>query len=400
MHQFASPRKWARVQPRNTHARQEHVLSQDVVGESALEIELVLRCARPVSDTLNNARILQLLERGNIDWVVVLQMARSHGVIPLVYRALRDVPDSLVHDASMNAIRKDFHTIGLLIQLQVKALKQLEATLESNKIAHLVFKGLPLGSEAYGNPIWRKPGDLDILIEDQEYERVKVLLTGLGYHIDVPEERDEAQHFRRQHQMTFRGTHCDIDVHCTLQQRSFFKKPYAATFDNEAIWERSRMVTVEGSPIPCLSPEDLLCLLCVHGAKHGWFKLYLIVDLAAYISSVPLDWQRVMALGKRLKATRLIHLGIHLAERLFGVRLPRSIASVICEDRTLSNLGDRILHRLFNDPGHEKPLEFHSIQISLFRRWPEKFSYLFLVGLQHVRRKREERGKGLAESVV
>ena len=400
MHQFVSPGKWASVQPRKTYARQEHVLSQEVVGESALEIELVLRCARPVSDTLNNASMLQLLEGGNIDWAVVLQIARSHGVIPLVYRALRDVPDSLVPDVSMNAIRKDFHTIGLLIQLQVKALNQLEVTLETNGIAHLVFKGLPLGSEAYGNPIWRKPGDVDILIEEQEYERVKNLLTGLGYRIDVPKEEDEQQYFKRQHQMTFRGDHCDVDVHCTLQQRSFFKKPYAATFDSEAIWERSRMVKVEGSPIPCLSPEDLLCLLCVHGAKHGWFKLYLIVDLAAYISSVPLDWGKVMALAKRLKATRLIHLGIHLAKRLFAVRLPASVASIIRDDRTLSGLSDRILHRLFNDPGHEKPIEFHSIQMSLFTRWPEKFSYLFLVGIQHFKRKHEDRGKAISGEIV
>ena len=95
--------------------------------------------------------------------------------------------------------------------------------------------------------------------------------------------------------------------------------PYASTFDAENVWKRSCGIDIDDVTIPSLSPEDQFNLLCVHSAKHGWHRLYMLVDIANMMANVDINWQKVSIRAKRIKAERMLGLGVLLAHKLFKI---------------------------------------------------------------------------------
>lgn len=352
-------------------------------------VQLLLRLARPNESASNDAAIDRLLQEDSHDWDALIRLGRAHGAMPLIHRRLKNRPDELVPPAIRSRIQQDFQRIGLMIKLQLQVMKQLIAQFNEASIPVLFFKGLPLGQLAYGNAIWRKPGDLDILIHRQHFEPAQQILLGMGFDTRL-DRAGEKKQLARQDQLTFYGKTVDVDVHFSLQQRSFLKMTYAATFDRENVWRRSTDVMVDNTPVPCLSAEDQFCLLAAHGAKHGWHLLYMLVDMAACMVNIDLNWVKIVALTKRIKAERMLGLGVLLVNILFEVPVPKQLEGLIKNDTSLPALAGQVLFRIFDDEADSKPLQFHRIQAGLFPRWAEKARYFGYVTAEHWKRKRAE----------
>ena len=63
--------------------------------------------------------------------------------------------------------------------------------------------------------------------------------------------------------------------------------------------------------------------LCAHGAKHLWARLGWLCDLARLIQMEQgIDWSEVFDQTRRSHTTRMILLGLLLADNLLGVELP------------------------------------------------------------------------------
>jgi hypothetical protein len=106
-------------------------------------------------------------------------------------------------------------------------------------------------------------------------------------------------------------------------------------FDHERldIWSNLKKQSGNGFSFPMLPPEETILLLCVHGAKHLWCKLGWICDVAGLLESpAPPDLSRTVELAGRCGVTRIFHLGLLLAERLAGVRLPKEVSSRVHAD--------------------------------------------------------------------
>jgi hypothetical protein len=117
-------------------------------------------------------------------------------------------------------------------------------------------------------------------------------------------------------------------------------------FDLESlnIWSRLEKRTWNGTSFPVLPPEETLLLLSVHGAKHLWCKLGWICDVAGLLeAATPPDLSRTFELAGRCGMTRLFHLGLLLAERLEGARLPQEIAARIDADLMVQSLARQSL---------------------------------------------------------
>ena len=318
-------------------------------------------------------------------WDELIRLGRKHGGMPLVYKAFKLANLEQVPAEIKSRLQADFHRIGLLISMQTEIMKQVTASFEAADIPLIFFKGIQLGEEAYGNPIWRKPGDLDVLIHEENFKPARQILFDLGFDTRKNALQEKAQ-IQHQQQLTFYGNTTDVDVHFSLEQRSFLKMSYAHT-ESRGIWKRARQTNLKGFNIPSLSPEDQFCLLCVHSAKHGWYRLYMLSDIAAFISNVQMNWQKVAIRIKRMKAERMLGLSVLLSHYLFDTPIPVRIKHIVEKDTQLPALSLQVLRRLLDEDAENQAILFHRIQTSLFPRWSEKARYFRHLTAEHWKRK-------------
>jgi hypothetical protein len=80
----------------------------------------------------------------------------------------------------------------------------------------------------------------------------------------------------------------------------------------------SWVIQVAGTPVRAMARQDLLLLLCVHGAKHGWFRLFWLADIHALLLVCPPDEQRrLYALAREWRVDRMFLQALVLAYRLY-----------------------------------------------------------------------------------
>ena len=98
-----------------------------------------------------------------------------------------------------------------------------------------------------------------------------------------------------------------------------------------------------GPSIQTFTPEDLLLILCIHGAKHRWERLVWLCDVAE-LARTPdaLDWKEVIDTAQRLGSGRILFLGLLLASELLGVELPAPVVCAIERDPALIPLSDQV----------------------------------------------------------
>ena len=319
-------------------------------------------------------------------WEELIRLGRKHGGMPLIYKALKDCDASVLPQEIKRRMQADFHRIGLLISMQSAIIKKVTQLFEAANIPILFFKGIQLGQQAYGNPIWRKPGDLDVLIHKAHFEPARQILLDLGFDTRMNTRQEESQ-IRKQQQLTFYGETTDVDVHFSLQQRSFLSISYAQSMEDYGIWKRSEHTPLNDFNIPSLSAEDQFCLLCVHSAKHGWYRLYMVSDIAAFISNVNMNWQKIAIRTKKMKAERMLGLNVLLSHYLFDTPIPSQVQHIISNHHMLPSLTLQILRRLLDENVEDQAMLFHRIQAGLFPRWSEKVRYFSSVAAENWKRK-------------
>src|SRR5258708_35694380 len=125
-----------------------------------------------------------------------------------------------------------------------------------------------------------------------------------------------------------------IDVHWRLTPRF-----YTIQIDPTILWRHRTSITLAGSELPSLTPEALLLLLAVHGAKHCWESLGWLADIAWLMRANPgLEWSAVKALAAEARCERVVTLAESLVKAVFDDALPDS------------DLCRRVVDRWYNHP--------------------------------------------------
>ena len=71
---------------------------------------------------------------------------------------------------------------------------------------------------------------------------------------------------------------------------------YSIDTDIDALFDRATVVSLGGRSLRTICAEDLMLVLCVHAAKHGWAQLSWLCDIAKLTPS--LDWVVVQEQGR------------------------------------------------------------------------------------------------------
>jgi hypothetical protein len=323
------------------------VASDPPFDDPALPIEaaLVLCCATMSVTPARTARASELAARVR-RWDSVIDIAKRHGVLPLVYRYVSLECPSAVPEDEMAKLRAQWQFIALYNRHQSAELVRLMGLLQAAGIPAVTFKGPVLAAMAYGSIELRQFVDLDILARQADLPRLAEILTA---------ERYLSPHTRREGLATGYFQECEdaffaagglgaVDVHWKVTPRSFRFAP-----DEEAMWQRARTVDLEFGAVTAIAPEDLILYMCVHAAKHGWVALGSICDVAETIRARPaIDLMAILDEATALGGRMMFLTGIYLAHQLVDAPVPEEIVAIARADRAVPALAKRVSSGLFS----------------------------------------------------
>jgi hypothetical protein len=305
-----------------------------------------------------DGRVLADLAGRIADWDALIQIAREHRLLPLLFHRLdaakTPLPPAVETRLRAESDRNTFHSLANAAELiaLVEAFKQ-------ENIPVIPFKGLVLAASAYRNPTLRSAGDLDLLIFERDLPRATALVRARGYelHTDVLEDDSPAipEHYEFHFDRKTDGM--VVELHWRLQ---LLEARYGSRFQRNLgmdwVWPRKRVAKVAGVDLPNLDPVATLLFLCMHGAKHRWSRMIWIYDLAQLLETTPdFDWKEVIEEAERKGVLRTLALGVLLAQRICRVALPERTLRRFRSDRTARLLAAYFEHALFETPGNLPP---------------------------------------------
>ncbi|WP_366916520.1 nucleotidyltransferase family protein [uncultured Nocardioides sp.] len=176
----------------------------------------------------------------------------------------------------------------------------------------LVFKGMALAAQAWGDETARGFGDLDLLVSPPDLERAHHVLREAGWRTSnvYPTPGPSwgwRQFCRSECEMTFQRGRTDIDLHWhALPARGAFP-------EFEELWARRENVNIRGRRVPTFGFFDALAHSASHSAKDHWRWLRGIADVHRLMSD-PRTWA---AADRPLRGDQLLTLGV--AAQLLGI---------------------------------------------------------------------------------
>jgi hypothetical protein len=347
--------------------------SNSAAADTRPEIELLLDAARVRLED-DDAERIRAWVRGGLDWDYLLRMARRNGVMPLLYRSLNAVGTDDVPPGVLDELRAAFHENSLRNLHMAGELIKLLDLFENHGIAAIPYKGPTLAVLAYGNLAFREFVDLDLLLRERDLAQARRLLIDRGFRHSYPfTPAQEAAYLRSLRQLPLVSSEgVLVELHAGLTLRD-----YRFPLDVDRLRARLAPVRLLRRDVTTFSVEDLMLILCAHGARHCWESLGWICDLAELIRAQRgVRWEWVLEEARRLHGERLVVLGLAVAGELLRAPIPEATRARIRVDPVIPWLVARVRHWLFCEsadlPGTSGRAIFH---LRARERWRDGARY-------------------------
>lgn len=251
---------------------------------------------------------VQLLSFGHIDFNAVKQCADDQSVVGLIAAGMEHVRD--VEVAKQNVLQ----IVGQTLQIEQRNMVMnrfigvLTENMREAGISSVLVKGQGI-AQCYERPLWRSSGDVDLLLDAENYEKAKEFLTPVATAVD--EEDKGRLHFGitidswlvELHGTLHANHHAQMDRLLDEVQRNVFQK------GNVRVW-RNDVVDVL---LP--APNEDVIFVFAHILQHffrGGIGLRQICDWCRLLWTYRLD------IDKKLLGTRLNRMGMMAKWKAFA----------------------------------------------------------------------------------
>lgn len=274
-------------------------------------------------------------------WNEILSEANAHEISALIYSSIYGVKEleGLSKDELNKWKKSTFFTVIGHIAHYNQVGKMLEK-FNGKNIDVIVLKGLVV-RELYPKPEFRTMGDSDILVHEEDLERVTLLLEELGYKLEECEDEHGA------HLVFSHEQYRPVEVHWTLINDDYFIG--TKEFEKE-IWKNSMKIKIGNAEVLSLGLEDLALHLCLHMAVHivcGGFGLRQLCDLVLLVEQKgqKIDWENFMIKAIECRSEKFILAIFKCCEELFNIQIPKAILN----SRMVENeLVEDLIQNIFN----------------------------------------------------
>jgi hypothetical protein len=339
------------------------------------EAELLLCYTRRTIDPATSRRIDELLSKG-LDWGYLFDLSFRHRLTPYLHTRIREQnPDAFPSEflARLHANAEAISRNNLLLTGElVKILKLFAA----HDLPVFPFKGPPLAQQLHGNLAMRPFSDIDLMIPRAEVIRARDLLKGIGYEPrPILTPRLEEAHLRFEHDRAFEELRSG--AHLELHWR-FFSGYVAFPLDDDGeIWKRLRREKFMGIDTLAMPPEELLLFLAAHGAKHHWYLLGWILDIARMIETQEdLDWARARSFAHEMGVKRMLRLALLLPNILWGTPIPEPLRAETENDGAVARLASDVMCLIFERESESlRGMEEHRFYLASRERLRDRLHY-------------------------
>jgi hypothetical protein len=319
--------------------------------EPADEAALLITCLRG----------LPYLVPADMNWQVLLDLARENGVLLLVQQSLlamgADMPD-FFRDAVLES--------RAIAERLTNELERLLRDFQYLGVDVLPLKGPVLALELYGDVALRSCNDLDLLVRRGDFARCEALLLERGYLPLGP----LSEHDRR-----FVRDGLLVELHFELAS------PRDFPLDVDGIWSRSRPNDFRGLPVRAMSDADLVLFLCAHGLKHGFSRLIWILDVARALRG----WRRsayeqMVRQARRQGLDPCLLIGCEVVRAMFPQHFPEAMDAVIAASPEAAGRARRAAARLFSQNLEVVTNDHRGLYLqaepNALKRWRYRLRYL------------------------
>ncbi len=199
------------------------------------------------------------------DWKSVYVLGKKHQILPVLYHGASNcqvvLEESLKHSMK-SAVAKCI----LIAHTQQQEADALFQSFEENGIAYMPLKGIIL-KERYPSPEMRPMGDMDILINVDQYEKIRQIMTQQGFHAQ----------YETDHELTWNKGMVCVELHKRVIPS--YNQEYYAYFGDG--WKLGHP-REENAFRYEMTREDEYVFLFTHMAKHyrdGGIGIRHFVDL-------------------------------------------------------------------------------------------------------------------------
>lgn len=278
-----------------------------------------------------------------VDWSKLISLAYEQRMLPVLHAAL--LKQLAAHEKYAWCVpllgTAQIENTKRNLALASETLRLLDA-LETQGVPAIAFKGCLLSAAAYGSIAARKAGDIDLLVRKSDVRRAAEILAGCGYdpfRKRTPAELRGLLALDCEWELINRERHIGLDLHW-----EFNGKNSGLFMPIQQIWSRQQTMKFFGRKVRCLCREDLIFMLCLHATKHHLQTLEWTYTIAQVVNqSEGIDWEIILQEAESSKATRLLNLGLLMADEIYGLSLPEKVCRQIQSDATGHELAERAL---------------------------------------------------------
>ena len=204
----------------------------------------------------------QLSSFGDIDYKEVFRLAKEQTVVGLVAAGLEHVKDVKVPKDDV------FAFVGNTLQLEQRNISMNEFAawliqcLKEKGIYTLLVKGQGV-AQCYERPLWRASGDIDLLLDTENYEKAKKLLLPIADHFD--EEEIVTKH----HALSIRGVEVELHGRMSFGLSHRVDRVVDSVLENSlSDIRRSNVWRLNGIDINLPNVNDDIIIIFTHYLSH------------------------------------------------------------------------------------------------------------------------------------
>jgi hypothetical protein len=289
------------------------------------EDRLLLCCARTKIEGEMVERARGLLSQG-LNWDYLLKGSSSHGITPLVFHNLKMIDrDGVVPNQVLRKFERAYYAnVRHNMKIYGELGKILKA-LQDAEIKVMILKGAAIAETAYQNMALRPIGDIDLLVQEKDFLKIKNELVNLGYEpVEslprlTPTEAVEYAHYFEQVRF-FNEDGMLIETHFRLVNMGIPKV-------EEMVWQNAVTLKIVGGDALIPSAEDSLLYLCIHANQHNYCMIRLFCDIAELLNRhlEKINWRYFLNIVKQRRLECSIYYTLYFTNQLLGTEIPRDI---------------------------------------------------------------------------
>jgi hypothetical protein len=192
------------------------------------------------------------------------------------------------------------------------------------------YKGPAWAEALYGDVAMRTWADLDLLVPHEQVPVVRDTLLAAGFQ-DGNAFNTRMLEQRRQGwgELHFAAPHIgmEMDVHWEVTV-GFSGRSIPA----EDLVARARRSSLLGRPVLGLSDEDMLLTSAIHGSRHRWNAIELMLGLATLATSSNVCWARSVETARAAGCRRRLTVSAAHVMHVLGIPIPREISEQLSRD--------------------------------------------------------------------